>query len=131
MLVLLCCRCTVVCLTDGCVSRFAVHCCSDPKVYEVQRVFTGTKEAWLDSVDKMTVGWVSHMLLLLLLRAAPLYPSPALRQLLASYSWAPAGAVASQCTDWVWLPLLLSANMSTCKNLPPEWCKPFWFIVLC
>lgn len=55
----------------ACMSAHVLKCsllllcgaCSDPKVYEVQRAFTGTKEAWLDAVNAMEVGWVSTRVL--------------------------------------------------------------------
>lgn len=43
----------------GCSLLLLCGTYSDPKVYEVQRTFTGTKEAWLDAVNAMENGWVS------------------------------------------------------------------------
>lgn len=60
-----------ICLYQICINAhvlklfFLLPCgsCSDPKVYEVQRTFTGTKEAWLDAVNAMENGWVSTSVL--------------------------------------------------------------------
>jgi hypothetical protein len=32
---------------------------SDPQVYEVRQIFTGTQAAWQSAVDSMANGWVS------------------------------------------------------------------------
>lgn len=42
------------------VSPLVCLLCSDPKVYEVTRTFTGTRLAWLDAVNAMENGYVSH-----------------------------------------------------------------------
>lgn len=31
---------------------------SDPQVYDVRQVFTGTQQAWQSAVDSMVNGWV-------------------------------------------------------------------------
>lgn len=36
---------------------------SDPQVYQVRQVFTGTQQAWQSAVDSMVNGWVSSTLL--------------------------------------------------------------------